>query len=53
MADGRISKPIAFLQELSHAIAERAPGAMLIAEESTAWPGVTRTGRDRRAWLHA
>ena len=33
---------VAFLQELSRAIAEHAPGAVLIAEESTAWPGVTR-----------
>ena len=33
---------VAFLQELSRAIAEHAPGAILIAEESTAWPGVTR-----------
>jgi len=33
---------VAFLQELSRAIAERCPGALLIAEESTAWPGVTR-----------
>jgi 1,4-alpha-glucan branching enzyme len=33
---------VAFLQELSRAVAERCPGALLIAEESTAWPGVTR-----------
>ena len=33
---------VAFLQELSRAVAERCPGAVLIAEESTAWPGVTR-----------
>ncbi len=33
---------VAFLQELSRAIAERTPGAVLIAEESTSWPGVTR-----------
>ncbi len=33
---------VAFLQELSRAIAERCPGAVLIAEESTAWPNVTR-----------
>lgn len=32
---------VSFLQELSVIIAERCPGAMLIAEESTAWPGVT------------
>jgi len=34
---------IAFLRELSQAIEERCPGALLIAEESTAWPGVTHT----------
>ena len=33
---------VAFLQDLSRAVAERCPGAVLIAEESTAWPGVTR-----------
>jgi 1,4-alpha-glucan branching enzyme len=33
---------ISFLQELSEAIEERCPGALLIAEESTAWPGVTQ-----------
>ncbi len=32
---------INFLQELSQAINARCPGALLIAEESTAWPGVT------------
>ena len=33
---------ISFFQELSRAIATRVPGAVLIAEESTAFPGVTR-----------
>jgi 1,4-alpha-glucan branching enzyme len=33
---------ISFLQELSRAVHERCPGAVLIAEESTAWPGVSR-----------
>ncbi len=33
---------VSFLQDLSRAITERVPGAVLIAEESTAWPGVTR-----------
>ena len=32
---------VAFLQELNGIVTERCPGAMLIAEESTAWPGVT------------
>ena len=33
---------ISFLQDLSIVMAERCPGALLIAEESTAFPGVTR-----------
>ncbi|KAA5610565.1 1,4-alpha-glucan branching protein GlgB [Rhodovastum atsumiense] len=33
---------ISFLQELSQVLHERAPGVAMIAEESTAWPGVTR-----------
>jgi 1,4-alpha-glucan branching enzyme len=32
---------IDFLRELSRTVAGRCPGALLIAEESTAWPGVT------------
>jgi 1,4-alpha-glucan branching enzyme len=32
---------VAFLQELNTAVSERCPGAIMIAEESTAWPGVT------------
>ena len=32
---------VAFLQELNTVVAERCPGAMMIAEESTSWPGVT------------
>ncbi|HUC17144.1 MAG TPA: 1,4-alpha-glucan branching protein GlgB [Acetobacteraceae bacterium] len=52
---------IAFLQELSRAIGETSPGAMLIAEESTAWPGVTRpasedglgfTHKWNMGWMH-
>ncbi|MGA9422257.1 MAG: 1,4-alpha-glucan branching protein GlgB [Rhodanobacteraceae bacterium] len=33
---------IAFLRRLNQVVAERAPGAIVIAEESTAWPGVSR-----------
>ena len=33
---------IAFLQEMNDAVHAIAPGALTIAEESTAWPGVTR-----------
>ncbi|HEY4319506.1 MAG TPA: 1,4-alpha-glucan branching protein GlgB [Herbaspirillum sp.] len=32
---------VAFLKELNQTIAERCPGALMIAEESTSWPGVT------------
>jgi len=37
---------ISFLRELSEIIAERCPGKLLIAEESTSFPGVTRKARD-------
>jgi 1,4-alpha-glucan branching enzyme len=33
---------IGFFHELSRAVADRVPGALLIAEESTAFPGVSR-----------
>ncbi len=33
---------IQFIRELNSAVAECCPGAMMIAEESTSWPGVTR-----------
>jgi 1,4-alpha-glucan branching enzyme len=33
---------IAFLRAMSDAVAAECPGAVMIAEESTAWPGVTR-----------
>ncbi len=32
---------VAFLRELSEIVHKRCPGTLLIAEESTAWPGVT------------
>ncbi len=34
---------VAFLKELNGIIAERCPGAIVVAEESTAWPGVTES----------
>jgi 1,4-alpha-glucan branching enzyme len=52
---------ISFLQELSTILAERCPGALLIAEESTAWPGVTRAASEgglgfshkwNMGWMH-
>jgi 1,4-alpha-glucan branching enzyme len=52
---------ISFLQELSLVIEERCPGALLIAEESTAWPGVSRpvsesglgfTHKWNMGWMH-
>ncbi len=52
---------VGFLQELSRAIAERVPGAILVAEESTAWPGVTRSADEgglgfnykwNMGWMH-
>jgi 1,4-alpha-glucan branching enzyme len=33
---------ISFLRHLNSVVAERCPGTMMIAEESTAWPNVTR-----------
>ncbi|HEY3730597.1 MAG TPA: 1,4-alpha-glucan branching protein GlgB [Steroidobacteraceae bacterium] len=52
---------IEFLRHLNEAVAERFPGALVIAEESTAWPGVTRSARDwglgfsykwNMGWMH-
>ena len=43
---------VAFLQELSQAMEEHAPGAILVAEESTAWPGVTRPAREGGLGFH-
>ena len=42
---------IDFLRQLNDAVAERCPGAMMIAEESTAWPGVTPADREWRPGL--
>jgi 1,4-alpha-glucan branching enzyme len=33
---------VGFLRHLNAVVAERCPGAMMIAEESTAWPGVSQ-----------
>ena len=33
---------VAFLQEMNATVYKRVPGVVTIAEESTAWPGVTR-----------
>jgi 1,4-alpha-glucan branching enzyme len=52
---------VSFFRELSQVIRERRPGAMLIAEESTAWPGVTRSAAEgglgfthkwNMGWMH-
>ncbi len=52
---------IDFLRELSEVVAARCPGASLIAEESTAWPSVTRAPREgglgfdfkwNMGWMH-
>ena len=43
---------VSFLQELSRVVAVAAPGAVLIAEESTAWPGVTRPADEGGLGFH-
>lgn len=52
---------IAFLRETTRLVGEEAPGAVVIAEESTAWPNVTRPPGDgglgfsfkwNMGWMH-
>ena len=52
---------VSFLQELSRVVGERCPGVVLIAEESTAWPGVSRSADEgglgfnykwNMGWMH-
>ncbi len=52
---------VSFLQEMNATVYKRVPGAMTIAEESTAWPGVTKpTSHDglgfgfkwNMGWMH-
>jgi len=52
---------VGFLRHLNAVIAERCPGAVVIAEESTAWPGVSRpisegglgfTYKWNMGWMH-
>ncbi|POB09137.1 1,4-alpha-glucan branching protein GlgB [Sulfobacillus sp. hq2] len=37
---------IAFLRQVTHVIHETFPGVLMIAEESTAWPGVSRPAQE-------
>jgi 1,4-alpha-glucan branching enzyme len=52
---------IGFLQHLNAVVPERCPGAITLAEESTAWPGVTRPSSEgglgfdykwNMGWMH-
>ena len=43
---------IGFLQHFNAVVRERCPGAITIAEESTAWPGVTRTTTEGGLGFH-
>lgn len=42
---------VRFLQKLNRAAFAAEPGAMMIAEESTAWPDGDQARGGRRAWL--
>ena len=37
---------IAFLRQVNELVAEENPGAVMVAEEATSWPGVTRPGAE-------
>jgi 1,4-alpha-glucan branching enzyme len=43
---------VAFLRELGDVVRERCPHAVLIAEESTAWPGVSRPASEGGLGFH-
>ncbi|MBB3971750.1 1,4-alpha-glucan branching protein GlgB [Hansschlegelia beijingensis] len=43
---------VAFLQHMNAVVRERVPSAMTIAEESTAWPGVTRPTEENGLGFH-
>ncbi len=52
---------VIFLKELNEAVSSRCPGALMIAEESTSWPGVTTAVKDHglgfsykwnMGWMH-
>jgi 1,4-alpha-glucan branching enzyme len=51
---------VGFLRHLNAVVAERCPGAIVVAEESTAWPGVTQAQPDglgfsykwNMGWMH-